>query len=77
MPDTTEFTLINENVPRGTKTEKYMTSGGDFITKNLKAIIETGKPSFGGRFALLMMGLFAFLTPKESLSENWPFDRRI
>ncbi len=24
----TEFTLINENVPPGTKTEKYMTSGG-------------------------------------------------
>lgn len=73
----TEFTLINENVPAGTKTEKYMTSGGDFITKNLKAIIETGKPTGGGRFALLMMGLFAAFTPKECLSENWPFDREI
>ena len=73
----TEFTLINENVPKGTKSEKYMTQGGDFITKNFKAVVETGKPTAGGRFALFMMGLFAPLTPKQSLSENWPFDRRI
>ena len=73
----TEFTLINENVPAGTKTEKYMTSGGNFITKNLKALVETGKPTGSGRFALFMMGLFAAFTPKASLSENWPFDRKI
>jgi uncharacterized protein YndB with AHSA1/START domain len=73
----TEFTLINENVPEGTKTEKYMTQGGEFITKNLKALIETGRPTASGRFALLMMGLAAPLTPKVSLSENWPFDRKI
>lgn len=72
----TEFTLINENVPAGTKSEKYMTSGGDFITKNFKAFVETGKPTPGGRFALFMMGLFTPFTPKQSLSENWPFDRR-
>jgi hypothetical protein len=68
----TEFTLINENVPAGTKTEKYMTQGGTFITENLKAIVETGKPTAGGRFALLMMGLFAPFTPKICKSENWP-----
>ena len=73
----TEFTLINENVPAGTKTEKYMTSGGTFITQNLKALVETGKPTFGGRMALFMMGLFAPFTPKACLSENWPFDRKI
>ena len=73
----TEFTLINENVPSETKTEKYMTSGGDFITRNLKALIETGKPTTGGRVALFMMGLFAPFTPKQSLAENWPFDRKI
>jgi uncharacterized protein YndB with AHSA1/START domain len=77
IDDGTEFTLINENVPVGTKTEKYMTSGGRFISQNLKALIETGKPTAGGRFALFMMGLFAAFTPKQSLSENWPFDRRI
>lgn len=73
----TEFTLINENVPAGTKSEKYMTSGGHFITKNLKAVVENGKPTVGGQFALFMMGLFAPLTPKTSLTKNWPFDRRI
>ncbi|MDX1516594.1 MAG: SRPBCC domain-containing protein [Woeseiaceae bacterium] len=73
----TEFTLINENVPAGTKTEKYMTQGGDFITANLKAIVETGKPTAGGRFLLLMIGLFEPFTPKVSRSENWPFDRKI
>ncbi|MBT8079124.1 MAG: SRPBCC domain-containing protein [Gammaproteobacteria bacterium] len=69
----TEFTLINENVPAGTKTEKYMTSGGTFITQNLKSIVETGKPTAGGRVALFMMGLFAPFTPKRCRSENWPF----
>ena len=70
----TEFTLINENVPAGTKTEKYMTQGGTFITENLKALVETGKPTAGGRFALFMMGLFAAFTPKQCLSENWPLE---
>lgn len=68
----TEFTLINENVPKGTKSEKYMTQGGAFITQNLKALVETGKPTGSGRFALFMMGLFAPFTPKQSRSENWP-----
>ncbi len=69
----TEFTLINENVPPGTKTEKYMTSGGEFITENLKALVETGKPSFSGRVVLFMIGLSAPFTPKRCRSENWPF----
>ncbi len=73
----TEFTLINEGVPAGTRTEKYMTSGGDFITRNLKACIETGKPTLGGRFALVMMGLMAPFTPKQCRAELWPFDRDI
>jgi uncharacterized protein YndB with AHSA1/START domain len=73
----TQFTLITENVPAGTKTEKYMISGGDFITKNLKAVLETGKPTPGGRFALFMMGLFAPFTPKQSRTENWPFERKL
>ena len=73
----TDFTLINENVPVGTKTEKYMTSGGRFITENLKALVETGRATFGGRIMLALMGLAAPLTPKVCQSENWPFDRRI
>ena len=77
VADGTEFTLINENVPAGTKSEKYMTSGGDFIVKNLKALIETGKPTFSGRLVLLMCDLTAPFSPKGSLSENWPFERKI
>jgi len=68
----TEFTLINENVPAGTKSEKYMAQGGTFITDNLKAIVETGRPTPGGRFALFMMGLMAPFTPARCRSENWP-----
>jgi len=68
----TEFTLINENVPAGSKSEKYMTQGGTFITTNLKALVETGKPTLGGRIALFMMGLFAPFTPKRCRSEYWP-----
>lgn len=70
----TEFTLINENMPAGTQTEKYMTQGGTFITTNLKAIAETGKPTTGGRFALMMIGLFSVFTPAKCKSENWPLD---
>lgn len=68
----TEFTLINEGVLKGSKTEKYMTSGGNFITQNLKSLVETGKPTFGGRLLLLMIRLSAPFTPKQCRSENWP-----
>ena len=44
-----------------------------FITENLRAIVETGKASLGGRIALIMMGMFAPFTPKRCRSENWPF----
>jgi uncharacterized protein YndB with AHSA1/START domain len=73
----TEFTLISERVPGGSKSEKYMESGGHFITANFKACVETGKATFGGRFALFMMGLTAFMTPKSCRIENWPYDRKV
>lgn len=69
----TEFTLTNVDVPPGTKTENYMTQGGKFITENLKALVETGKPTGSGRFALLMMGLMQPFTPKRCRSENWGY----
>lgn len=77
VDDGTEFTLISERVPAGTKSEKYMQSGGGFITQNFKACVETGRPTAGGRFALFMMGLTAFMTPASCRIENWPFDRKI
>jgi len=77
VEDGTEFTLIAERIPAGTKSEKYMTSGGEFIANNFKAFVETGKATPGGRFALTMMSLSAFMTPKSCRIENWPYDRRI
>ena len=68
----TDFTLINENIPEGTTSAKYMTQGGTFITENLKALVETGRPTTGGRFALFMMGLLAPFTPKRCRSDHWP-----
>ncbi len=72
----TEFTLINERVPAGTKTEKYMMQGGTFITNNLKAIVETGKPTGSGRFALFMIGLFSVFTPARCKADNWPLTKK-
>ena len=73
----TEFTLITEGVPAGTKSEGYMQQGGHFITANFKSFVETGKATPGGRFALFMMGLTAIFTPSVAKAENWPFDRKI
>ncbi len=73
----TEFTLINEDVPAGTKTEKYMEQGGEFITTALKALVEGGGLPLKIKMILLMIKLTAWMTPKESHSENWPFDRRL
>ena len=70
-----EFSLITENVPAGTQTEKTMAQGGPFITKTLKEIAETGKPSFGTSMMLSLMGLAAPFTPKSCLSENWSFEK--
>ena len=71
-PEGVEFSLITENVVAGTKTEGSMKQGGVFITKNFKAYVETGKPTFGGRMILTMIGLMTPFSPKSTRSENWP-----
>lgn len=70
----TEFTLINEDMPAGSKTEDYMTKGADFILNTLKGVMENGQPPFKYRLLLAMIGALAFTTPKKCNSENWPFD---
>jgi len=70
-----EFSLITTNIPVGTKTEKGMAQGGKFIVETFKSVVENGKPSFGGRMMLSMMGLFQPFTPKSCRTENWPFDK--
>ncbi len=75
--DGVEFTLITESVPIGTKSEKFMAMGGDFIVKTLKSMVETGKPPLKSRLILLMSKLTEPLTPKICRSENWPFEKQI
>ena len=72
VDDGVEFTLISEDVPKGSKTEKDMTRGGDFIVKTLKEIVETGRPAFGTRVLYLCFGLLALFTPARCRSDQWP-----
>jgi uncharacterized protein YndB with AHSA1/START domain len=72
VPGGVEFTLTVEDMPSGTKTAQQMKQGGTMIVNTLKAIVETGRPSFGIR---LLYGLFKVLepfSPKRCRSENWP-----
>ena len=73
----TEFTLITEGVPKGTKTEKNMAFGGEFITENLKRCVENRKPTFTARMIMVMGRLMAWMNPKICRSENWPLDKKI
>lgn len=71
----TEFTLTVDDMPLGTKTAKQMTSGGSMIVNTLKAVMETGKPTFGVRviFGIIKV-VTPIATPKKCLSEHWPVD---
>lgn len=71
----TEFTLISDQIPRGTKTEKQMAQGGPFITDVLKSVVETGRPAFGKRLILGIIGLTAPFAPSKCKAENWPLNR--
>ncbi len=73
----TEFTLIVKDAPAGTKTEKYMTSGGKMIVAALKYWVENGKPSMTSRMIGIVNALTGPFTPKVSLSENWPLEKKI
>lgn len=73
----TEFTLVSDKVPVGTKTEKNMAQGSLFITDVLKSLVETGRPSFGKRILLGIIGLMGPFSPARSRSEHWPLDRPV
>ncbi len=72
----TEFTLISEDLPEGTGTERDMVSGGAIITSTLKGLVE-GRLPFKSRFILLMCRLMKPFTPKRSRSEHWPLDKPV
>lgn len=72
----TEFTLVTENIPAGSKSEKSMADGSQFITRNFKAYIETGKVTIGARLMLAMFRLMAPFTPKAMHADKWPLGRK-
>src|SRR5206468_12310984 len=77
VPGGVEYTLINDEVPVGSKTAKQIRQGGNLITKTLKNMVERGKPSFGVRLLFVLFKLLGALQPKKCRSENWPLSRKI
>lgn len=67
-----EFTLTLLDVPKGTRTAKDMTQGGTMIVNTLKAIVETGRPTFGTRMLYVLFGVMERFSPAKTRSENWP-----
>ena len=77
VPEGVEFTLRMEEMAAGTKTARQMAQGGKLIVNTLKAVVETGRPSFGVRLLYLLFALLEPLTPGKCRSENWPLSRKI
>ena len=71
-----EVTLTVDDLPLGTKTATEMQQGGDFILKNLKAIVEQGRPPFATRLMYLVFGAMEFVLPARSKTEHWPLEGR-
>jgi uncharacterized protein YndB with AHSA1/START domain len=70
-----EVTLTVDDLPLGTKTENEMRRGGDFILRNLKAIVESGRPPLGTRLMYAAFGALEFVLPKRTRTANWPLER--
>ena len=68
----TEFSLIISEAVEGSKLHKEMLGSQGFISKNLKAMAETGKPAFSGRMVGILGPVFGLLAKKEQRIENWP-----
>lgn len=71
-----EVTLTVDDLPLGTKTASEMQRGGDFMLKNLKAIVETGRPTLGARLMYVMFGAMEFVLPARTKTEHWPLERK-
>lgn len=70
----TEFDLIIENFIEGSKLHKEMLGSQGFISGNLKALAETGKPAFSGKMVKLLSPIFGMIAKKEQRVENWPLN---
>ena len=67
-------TMTIENIPVGTKSAKQLLQGGPWIVKQLKAIVETGRPTLGARVLYTVFRWLAPLNPASTRSENWPLE---
>ena len=67
-----EVSLIVDNLPLGSRTAKDMTGGSTMILNTLKAVVETGRPSFGTRIMYALFSKLGFMLPKRTRAENWP-----
>jgi uncharacterized protein YndB with AHSA1/START domain len=72
-----EYTLTHENLAPGTKTAKQAQQGAGLICKTLKAVVETGRPTFAVRMLYRLIRLLEPLTPARCRSEHWPLDRKV
>jgi len=70
-----EVTLTVDDVTPGTKSARSMQSGGDFILRNLKAIVETGRPPLATRLMYAMFGAMEFVLPARTRSGHWPLEK--
>lgn len=68
----TEFSLIITDAIAGSKLHKEMLGAQGYISKNLKALAETGRPAFSGRMVTRLAPLFALLARKKQHIEHWP-----
>lgn len=68
----TEFSLIITEAVEGSKLHKEMLGAQGFISANLKAVAETGKPAFSGKMVKLLGPIFGMLAKKKQRIENWP-----
>lgn len=68
----TEFSLTISEAVEGSKLHKEMVGAQGFISKNLKAVAETGKPAFSGRMVGIIGPIFGMLAKKQQRIENWP-----
>jgi uncharacterized protein YndB with AHSA1/START domain len=76
VADGIEVTLTVDDVTPGTKSAKSMQSGGGFILKNLKAIVETGRPPLATRMMYAMFGAMEFVLPEKTKAVHWPLERK-
>ncbi|NKB86740.1 MAG: hypothetical protein GKS06_00770 [Acidobacteria bacterium] len=67
-----EFTLTSKGVAVGSKTAKQMKSGGGFICKTLKAIVEKGRLPLHVWTIYHVLKALSFMAPAATKSENWP-----